>query len=283
VNDPRGVSDCIPRRQACLANTGAGTLLPSSEIPKHDYCRLHQSGAPVSGWLPSSPIVVGGAGIWFASPTCFVENGANITTPPASGKRVTYGAGTPNDYGQLVNAHTGSTRTLRTNCAGLEAASWFVATANGAQGAAGDPVNGPVPHGYVPLRVHQGAQLTQAVLTFFVGQTHANVPQHLPRFLVSATDQFGNVILFHVGTSSNGDTSGFIQPPPPASGAAWFNGGAAQTMVFNPNNPVNPVIDRTKYIYTAEIIDESGTNALSGNLYSDVTLLFSGIADTRPA
>jgi hypothetical protein len=129
--------------------------------------------------------------------------------------------------------------------------------------------------------MHNGAQFTQAILTFFVGQNHAGVPISLPKFRIIAVDQFGNVVgPWHVGTSSNGDAQGYVQPTPPGSGAAWYNGGAAQTIVFNPNNPVNPVID-TAHTYFAQIIDEAGTNALPLNLYSDVQLLFTGL-DCRP-
>lgn len=118
------------------------------------------------------------------------------------------------------------------------------------------------------VRVHHGATLVSVTVYFIVGQAHANVPQNLPSIqFLRTTMATGGLVQDTLGASQG--------PAAPGSGAAWFNSGNVQsfTYVCSQNN----VIDAGLYWYSADLIDENGTNSLSGNEYIGMVLNFSGI------
>lgn len=217
-------------------------------------------------WTPTADINVGGAGMWFAGPST-IGSSAALTT--GSGQYITFG---DSDYVELVNSHTGATRTLCTMCMLAVAPVGWGLNSSFASQLESQAIGA---HAVIPLRVHQNATLTQAVLTLVVSTTHANVPATLPGMRVCQRDQDGNVTPLTVG-----DANGFAYFPTPVSGSAWYAAGAAQTLTV----AVTPtVIDRYAYSYFAEIVDEAGYGALTGNLYNDIDLTFTTILDTRPS
>lgn len=235
-------------------------------------------------WAPSSAIIVNGAGLGVGA-TWTISGGAKLTTPAASGARIEHD---DNDYIELLAGHTGASRTLVTPCARIIDASGvdaMFAVNNPILGAAisasgivpANTTGAPPGRILLPLRVHDGATMTQVVFWFVIA-VHAGVPTSLPQFRVYKVDVSGNVTpLRSSSTLANG-----FEPfsPTPASGAAWHNSGTAQSFTYTLDASV--VIDISQYSYVAEIADESGTNTVLGNVYTSAVGTFSSIPDLRP-
>lgn len=231
-------------------------------------------------WTPASAISVqsafpGAVGMMALGPWT-MSSGAQAL--PTTGLFYTYG---DSDYHQLVNGHSGSSRTLRTPCLDVRSPTyWYTQTT----------YIGVCPVGFVGqrstvlLRLHNGGTLTQAVLTFRVGQTHTGVPAILPQLRLVRLDD--NMSLTPLNSSTGGSyVNGWLSPSTPASGTAWYNSGNTQTLTYACDS--GTVIDTSRFSYFAEIIDESGANSLCGtgggnNVYIELALTFTTIADTRP-
>lgn len=223
-------------------------------------------------WTPAFFIGILGDvhGIWFEGLT-LLESGAECFT--AGDQSIVHG---DSDYELLGSGHSGATRTVRCSCLGSQSVYGFSPgiSDNSAQiqsVAVGARL-------VVPLRVHEGATLVSAVLTFQVGRNHTAVPAFLPGFRVCQRDQSGNVTPL---VASGGDANGFVYPATPGSGSAWFDSNNPQTITYTCAAGI--VIDRSQYTYFAEIVDESGVGSLNENLYNDILLTFDDITDTRPA
>lgn len=124
----------------------------------------------------------------------------------------------------------------------------------------------------VPIRApHNGATLSSVLIYFAVGQAHSGVPASMPTMGVERFkfDGTGTVSLL----------STLYTFPTPGSGSAWYNGGAAQAafITFDQNN----VIDTSQYAYQLFITDETGANALNGNLWYSAVLSYTNISDMR--
>jgi hypothetical protein len=221
-------------------------------------------------WTPATNVTVGGYGMWFAGPST-LGGGAELQT--TAFKQITHN---DSDYALLVNSHTGSTRTLRTSCLAAGSPSGWSLGANPGQYSQIVSLS-PGSRAVVPLRMHQGATLTQAVLTLVVLRSRSVVPAVLPGIRICQRDGLGNITPL---VASGGDLNGFVYFPTPSTGSAWHNAGNAQTMTYT---CAPTVIDRTQYTYFAEIVDESGKGALNYNCYNDIQLTFTDIADTRPS
>jgi hypothetical protein len=124
----------------------------------------------------------------------------------------------------------------------------------------------------VPLRVHHGGTLGSVQIYFKVGQNHTDVPPSLPQFRVIQVDTQGNVTPLCTNTALFGWVgNGFIQfNIPVGSGAAWYAGGATQSVTY-PVDGAGVIVDLTQYSYYLEIIDEqgttNGTDVYFGNKY----------------
>ena len=223
-------------------------------------------------YTPSGSVYVGGAGMWFAGPSLFTA-GAIVET--AAGAPFTFG---DSDYFVLGSGHPGMSRTIRTLCASATSAFGFGIAVGTSYAGLESLATGS--RAIIPLRVHQGATLASATLSFAVSNAHsAGAPAFLPGFRVCQRNSTTGVVTPLV--ASGGDANGFVYPATPASGTAWYAGGTAQTLVYT--CAAGTVIDRTANTYFAEIVDESGRHSQTTNLYNDVLLNFTGIADTRPA
>ena len=223
-------------------------------------------------YTPSAPIFIGGAGLWFAGPTTFASGATasfSTTFPLAFGD---------SDYFVLGAGHSGATRTIRTPCVEAASAFGYGITVGTAYAALESLIVGS--RAIIPLRVHQGATLASATLTFAVAQTHTlGAPAFLPGFRVYQRSIATGVVTPLV--ASGGDGNGFVYPATPASGTAWYAAGAAQTLTYT--LAAATVIDRTQSTYFAEIVDESGRYSQTQNLYTDILLSFTSIPDNRPA
>lgn len=114
-----------------------------------------------------------------------------------------------------------------------------------------------------------GANLASIDIYFAVTTAHSSTPAIFPEFTLYERD-----IATGVDTGIN-----FVFATA-ASGAAWYNGGATQTL--NLGTFSHP-IDRGAKGYFLQVIDESGSGAQNGNTYQSIRLNFTGIADLRPA
>jgi hypothetical protein len=234
-------------------------------------------------WNPSTFITIAGAGMWCCGPWIIgAAAGDNIVATPSVA--ITHGDG---DYDQLQAGNGNQSQSIVTafgdgadvsGGAGLMLYSWLPAgmQANGYAAATNAAPVG-VPRAILPLRVHDGATFASATITFSVKQSHSGVPASLPMFRVYRVDVLGNVTaLFTTGTIAGG----YVQFAAPGSGAAWYNSGNPQTLLLTCDASIT--VDRTKYAYFAEVIDENGANALGGNQYLAVKCAFTGIPDLRP-
>ena len=130
----------------------------------------------------------------------------------------------------------------------------------------------------IPLiRTHNGATLSQIVISFQVGVSHAGVPAQLPTMTVYQmpyTSITGSK-LSSVDPQSNFALTPFGAARVISSGSNWYNSNNLQYMQYNCNQ--NDVIDNTNYHYVAIIEDESGANGQAGNTYYSVCLVFNTI------
>ena len=250
-----------------------GVLLPQAWWRALDNAQQKSVNGEAGGtWNPASALVVQGAGMWFAGHTA-LASGSYLRTPNGSGARIEHG---DSDYIQLKSGHSAATRTILTTCGGFRDTSAgdnafrYGSSADAAFSQVGSRC-------WVELRVHNGGTFTQAVLCYAVLRSHSGVPQHLPFFRVVRVSLDGTLLPLQSGTATG---SGYVTPATPGSGAAWYDSGNTKTLTSTID--ADTVIDTSKYMYFAEIIDESGVNTVAGNGYFSVASTFNAIPDLRP-
>ena len=248
------------------------------------YAVNGDGGSNGTPYTPAANVVVSGAGLWIAGPS-YLKTGVQFETSTAHG--LVLG---DSDYPLLVNSHPGSTRVLHSSPGrGLSAIGWFSGGVGsngvlpyylrdaGTAAGIGPGVGQTAGHLLVPLRVHQGGTITQATVT--VGPTsHSGLPAVFPAVRLIQVDALGNVtVLTAAGT---GDANGFVQVHPTPILSAW-NGSTAVTWTWTAVAGV--VVDRTRFAYYAELVDEYGTNSAEGNVFYDVAVTLADIPDMRPS
>jgi hypothetical protein len=142
------------------------------------------------------------------------------------------------------------------------------------------PLNGFFGNGGAGLN---GSTLTSVVLVFAVGQSHANVPVLLPslqlwRIPTASGNATTPASLYSGGAQSMGTGGGGWTVP--TTGALWFASGNMQNYPTAPNQ--NNAIDLLNYVYYAVLQDESGGNALTGNLYYALQCTFGNLTNMAP-
>lgn len=265
-----------------------GSPIPSVYFQGLDTAQFKSLNGDQGGtWNPAAPIQIGGAGLWLAPSLPWQLNAGSQVLCTAGTAPLVHGT---NDWIVLLNGHAASTQFLITSCSeGVDASA-----GNTTAGVPRFNFSASAPHGVVvayqpggrlvvPLRVHDGATFASCAFYFAVGQAHAGVPLNLPMFRVFKVDTLGNVTYLSSSTTQAGwSGNGFVQfNPTPATGALWYNTGNVQNFTYTLD--ANVVVDLSKYTYYAEIADEQGTNALSGNFYLDVQAFFSPVPDLRPS
>ena len=229
-------------------------------------------------YTPTAAIIIGGDGIELQ---CKAVVGSGAVAQPGAGKFFIFG---DDDY---FTHSTPTARIIRQNV--LENLSGYASFQGEAQPWM-DNVLTVVPSlrfmrqaGFVriPLRLPDGAILTQVTIGFKVGQSHANVPQHLPRARIVRVLKDGTIEPLPNPTDPS-DFNGWHSPDTPASGAAWYNAGALQTLTFDYGG--NEKIDTDTYGYALEFKEEHGTNAYTdenGNILVYIEFNVT-LADLRP-
>lgn len=220
-------------------------------------------------WSPAPQIIIGGAGMWAAGPWTMVTT-SQAQTLAGTGKRIVHG---DSDY-FVLSAHSGSSRHIQ--CGGEDffaIPSYFSidVTYNAPKAAI---VGGRI---LWPMRVHHGAKLVTATLSYFIGQSHVGgLPAVLPTYRAYKAD--ANGVITGLGLALS-DPSGWVVLATPATAAAYYNSGAAKTLTYTFD--ANTIADVQSFTYWFELIDESGANSQTLNVFADIDVSISTIADLR--
>lgn len=110
----------------------------------------------------------------------------------------------------------------------------------------------------MPLRLPDGAILSSVEIGFKVGVAHANAPVILPRARVVRITVDGVIEPYPHWLSSFTDPEGWVVLATPVSGAAYYNGGAGQTLTLTFDTTQGDVVDTSTYGYAVEWKEESG-------------------------
>lgn len=251
-------------------------------------------------WAPSSAIVIGGAGVdvlgtWNLTAADIARAEEGLFPPFVLGD---------SDFFQLTSGAANASRTIRSLCteglgfrtltatmtAGVSletlpatqqpigwilSVPWLYLTSFSSSGAT---IPAPLTI-TVPMTVHNGATFLQANLTWNVGVTHPNIPEHLPKCRLVAIDALGNMTPLNLQSTTGYDANRYLTVAASfTTGTGYYAAGANQPLnyICDPNT----IVDTSKYTYALEIIDEWGpVNSLSGNIFQFVDGLFQDIPD----
>jgi hypothetical protein len=217
-------------------------------------------------WAPLTPIEIGGSGLLLVGPLLVVGEGSLTST--ASGAYQCCGESWP----QLGPDHVGRERVIVTPCSsgrsslpfgavpffyGLQSVAQTFLFVNGV-GQTTEAINNEI---YIPLRVHNGATLSQVEVSYAIAGAHT--PVNMPQFRVVRVDIDGDQVLLTSSAAANAAGSpqkngGYMSPPAPTSASAYYNGGEAQYFTI-PCDQYN-IVDVTQYSYFLQIIDETGSS-----------------------
>lgn len=253
-----------------------GYVMPAADFIDLDSKLFRSVNGDDGGlWSPSSPIILGGSGLTVTGPT--VVSGAAASVPgnlQTSGtSRFVIGAG---DWPALGAAHTGRARSLLSHFAsGFQGAPtppspsnvpllFLAPNAKRLAGGAGIAAFAPcydindyqvTPEFWCPLRVHNGATLGSVVVSFRISTIagRSALPTSLPKFRIVRIGLDGTIVTLMPG--DNG-VDGFVAMPTPASIAAYFAGGAVQTLTLTATQ--NATVDVSQYSYFVHVVEEKG-------------------------
>lgn len=222
-------------------------------------------------YVPAAAIIIGGEGVVVAGPWVMVGSGVTVTT--AANAPITFGNGTATDYFGFPFTHPGylPIRQQYSLTADSSLGHQFVYSESfGAQ----STIQGG--RFFFPIPVYNGASLVSSVtLSFIVNESHAGgVPQVLPKLRVVAMATDGTTIPLRSPDTTT-DANGFQYFPTPATGAAWYNTGLAQTITYSCNWGPSPPVNTGSYLYFLEVVDESGLHSWSsvGNSFYLATVV----------
>jgi len=248
-----------------------GRAIPAAYFQQVDTAQAAAFNADTGGdWSPSSPVVIGGAGVSIAGPWVLV-NGQRIVTPSGSGVRVVFA---DNDAPLIHPTNFPlASRTIVTPCSAAARRVGRTAPAVRSNSldlhAAGLAGLHPGSRWLVPLAVHDGAVFGSVTLNFTT-VPHTSLPTSLPQMRVTAVDVFGNIT--PLGGASG--TPGWVSYPKPGNVLAYS--GLNLQLLYPLRGTV--IVNRSAFVYYADVIDESGgAGALGGNAFQDLTCTFSSL------
>jgi len=224
------------------------------------------NGDDGSTHAPATPIGIHGSqGLRVTGPAVIERGGSiNATVPQfaLSGRTLNLQDG---DWPLLDPSNALATRTPMQSVLKARGypwdAAWIARQENGSLQALAPSIdldNGQGPQtcrAYVPLDTHDGATLTQIVVYFHVGALHAGLPSVMPSVRVLRQDASGNTVAL-TSAAAGADVNGYVYVPKPASGAAWTNNFATQSLTVPCDQ--NNVIDESQYTYIVELVEEQG-------------------------
>lgn len=239
-----------------------GTPVPASYFQALDTAQASAVDADGGGtWMPSAPIVIGGAGLTIAAPA-YLSGGATIRTGP--GAPIVFAA---NDAISLDASSVLSQRSITT---------WLAGEATVMSPRAGQISDdgkgtlamltglGEGTRWLCPLRVQDLGTFASISISISMA-THAAVPQQPPQMRVYALDVFGDI--FPIGTAGIG---GWQSTRAVATGAAF----SAITSI-DYQIPAGIVVNRSVFSYHVEIVD--AYDGVGGNRFGGVTCNFANI------
>lgn len=264
------------------------TPTPADFITLDTYLTPLLNGDGGGTWGPGAPIIINGAGMFTLGPWTLSGTAQALSSVS---KPFTLG---DNDFFALAGGHSGATRTIMQQCASalqtlIRATqpnpyeipiTW--ALTSGGESVYTFNIGGTnlvVPLSLlIPMRVHNGATIASATLTWAVGQSHAGVPENLPKWRLVSISPTGVIKPLNTTFTGSYDQQGYLLMSPPTDGTAYYNSGANYTPVYTCDAGV--IADTSKEEYAIEITDEWGpANSLLGNLYYNVVVTFNSIPD----
>lgn len=259
-----------------------GLKIPHTVIRNIDEKTKKAVSGTGGTYNPSSPIIIGGAGIELQC-ALQLSGSPGAKAQPAAGRVFRFGA---NDYFKHASAVSRSindtpllllsNKTLFREAQPVMSVSATTAPALRTR-RAGAFLR-------MPLRLPDGARLASVEIGYKIGQAHANVPENLPKARVVRIAATGGIEQHPLPSSSVFDVDGWVSVPTPASGAAYYNGGALQTFTLNYIYSVVEPVNTSLYAYAVEWLEESGTNSFTNNIGSLIPYLKSTFYqdDLRP-
>lgn len=210
---------------------------------------------------PTATITVIGKGFGCAGLWTF--EGAFTT---GAGLYIEHGAGHAADFLRLdVVNHPGRNREQFVRplpCA--------VDTVGGTLGTANDPTHAttrfPGAQVLFPIDPHDGSRFRSCRLRFRIPQTVRTSVPNVPKFRVIRVDMDGNVEALHTSRSGNYLDGGYLPVPQVYdTEITYVDGGLAQdSQIYDANQ--NDVVDRSKYAYFVDFVEESGAGTFSPNV-----------------
>lgn len=231
-------------------------------------------------WAPSSPIVIGGAGLT-ALGSVAITGGGGITT--SAGKHITHGRLDDLDYITLAAGHALKSRSVPCNV-GPVGGNYAQVLSDDGSPTQGISTRRPgVRFLSAPLRVHNRGTIASVDLVWMVVFGHAAIPANRPRFRVLRVDTSGTVLPLRV--ASDTDADGFILLGSSASLAAYEASAAAQVATYTVTETALATVDTSRFSYHAEIVEESGADAFTGgtgNRFNTLITHHTGIPHLGP-
>lgn len=231
------------------------------------------NGDDGGSWSPTSQIIIGGKGVRVHAP--FIMSGSNVQALFGFGVHLTFGRGDAKDYFSITvlnYAHSPFSYTPFTSYA--SATPFAGAVVNGIS------VRGKVKGATlrIPLNVYScDGKINEVSLNWRVGESHANVPQYVPKMRVIAVDLDGTVFPLRTLDATT-DANGFQYIDTiSTTGTIYYGSGANKGFTYT--TTVNFPLDGSKYQYFVEIIEESGASSWSttGNLYTGAATLITNV------
>jgi hypothetical protein len=229
--------------------------------------------APSSGGTITDGGIAGGIVITAAS---------GLQTTAAGGIELAGGSG---DWVTYATPRSISTIEITSAMVAGDPTGWFIGTGSGVESTANaGNILGLWPHKFINGSAN-GAHLASITIRMGVGTSHSGggVPLTPPTFNMFR-QQFpsgGPAIstsMFSTGAQSFWPVTALGGISTPGSGAAWTNSGNLWSITFAPDT--NNLIDTTQYGYHCELVDEQGTNALTGNVYYSISFAFNNIVSS---
>jgi hypothetical protein len=271
-----------------------GAVLGATTLQALDTAQYEAINGNAGGtWSPGATIVVGGSGMW-ATGLWQVGSSPSVMGATGGTARLTHGT---SDWVNLASGHFYSSRTLRTSLGPAADTSFWTPGQDGnglpsiAYNSASRAavVQGVTQGNFLggarlamPLRVHNGGTLTEVAVFYKIAGPRTALPANVPQMRVVQLDMLGNCTPLEtaaVQASSQYQGNGWIAfNISTASPSAYYDGGVLRSAVYL----CNAVINTALYAYAVQVIDESGSNALSGNVFIQALAYESGIPDIRP-
>lgn len=230
-------------------------------------------------WSNAAPITIGGAGVDLLGPTHV--SGASYAIATAPGKHIVHGRLDAEDYITLAAGHAARGRQCVTSVAPVSGD--YGTTSQDGTVLTGDVRTRATGARFfaAPLRVHHGGTLTTIELHWLVAGSRAGVPAYRPRFRVVRVDREGTIEVLRINPGDT-DAEGFMQLGSAVSAAAYVASNGMQTFAYAITETAKATVDTSRFVYLAEIIEESGSDALGLNSFCNIVATHVNIPNLGP-